>query len=40
MALCLIYELHFAGRYACEEGVALKRRLEQDFAQYRRQEAE
>ena len=25
MALCLLYELHFAGRYTREEGVALKR---------------
>lgn len=40
MALCLLYELHFAGRYTREGGVALKRRLEQDFIQYRKQETE
>lgn len=40
LALCLVYELHFCGRFTREEGVAMKNRLQCDFEQYRRQEAE
>lgn len=40
MALCLLYELHFIGRFTRAEGVALKQQLERDFAQYRKQETE
>lgn len=40
LALRLMYELHFHGALTREEGVALKRQLEQDFVQYRKQETE
>ena len=40
LALSLLYELHFCGRFTREEGVSLKKRLEQDFEQYRNQETE
>ena len=40
LALRLLYELHFAGGLAREEGVAMKQRLREDCEQYRRQERE
>lgn len=40
LALSLLYELHGRGAYTRDEGIAMKKRLQQDYDQYRVQERE
>lgn len=40
LALSLLYELHGRGIYTRDEGIAMKKRLQQDYDQYIAQERE